>query len=50
MLGYFRRTLERYAPVFPGKSYRMAMKIYEEKIERLENLPMWDVTIVPTFG
>jgi transposase len=26
-----------------------AMKIYEERIKRLENLPKWDVTIKPTF-
>ena len=26
-----------------------SMKIYEERIKRLENLPKWDVTIKPTF-
>lgn len=26
-----------------------AMKIYEERIKRLENLPKWDVAIKPTF-
>jgi len=27
-----------------------AMKIYEDRIERSETLPMWDVTIKPAFG
>lgn len=32
------------------KLTKEAMKVYEEGIKRLENLPWWDVTIVPTFG
>ncbi len=31
------------------KLTKEAMKICEERIERLENLPKWDVTIKPTF-
>jgi len=27
-----------------------AIKIYEDRIERSETLPMWDVTIKPAFG
>jgi len=29
---------------------KKAMKIYEDRIERSETLPMWDVTIKPAFG
>lgn len=32
------------------KLTKEAMKICEERIERLENLPKWDVTINPIFG
>ena len=32
------------------KLTKEAMKVYEEGIKRLENLPWWDVTIVPTLG
>jgi hypothetical protein len=32
------------------KLTKEAMKIYEDRIERSETLPMWDVTIKPAFG
>ena len=32
------------------KLTKEAMKVYEEGIKRLENLPWWDVTIVSTLG
>ena len=32
------------------KLTKEAMKVYEEGIKRLENLPKWDVTIKPAFG
>ena len=32
------------------KLTKEAMKIYEGRIERLENLPKWDITIKPIFG
>ena len=32
------------------KLTKEAMNVYEGGIKRLENLPWWDVTIVPTLG